>query len=225
MLKIKQQLILAALCVLTAALALYMRPNTMLSETRPVALEKIIPAQFGQWKEEKNQSAVVTPPDLEAVVNKLYSQVVQRTYINPQGLRIMLSIAYSPDQRDNNGRQVHKPEVCYPAQGFEIKSNKLIELETQFGTVPARQILATLGERIEPMLYWTTVGHEIASSGEDFKLKQFKYGLQRIVADGLIFRVSSINPEMDQAKSHQVEFINDLLSSLSAEDRKILGFN
>ena len=58
----------------------------------------------------------------EAIINKIYNQTLTRTYINPRGDRIMLSIAYGRDQSD--ALQMHKPELCYPAQGFRLLNNQ-----------------------------------------------------------------------------------------------------
>ena len=47
----------------------------------------------------------------------------------------MLSLAYGDDQRAD--LTAHKPEVCYPAQGFQLHANKEDGLQTPFGTITA----------------------------------------------------------------------------------------
>ena len=75
----------------------------------------------------------------------------------------MLSIAYGGDQSDTMA--VHKPEVCYPAQGFQILKNATASFSTGDGNIPVKRLVATQGPRIEPITYWTTVGDTVAVSG------------------------------------------------------------
>jgi len=52
-------------------------------------------------------------------LDKLYSQILNRVYVNATGYRIMLLLAYGSDQ--HGSLQADKPEVCYPAQGFALQ--------------------------------------------------------------------------------------------------------
>jgi EpsI family protein len=51
--------------------------------------------------------------------DELYSQFLNRVYVNATGYRIMLLLAYGSDQ--HGSLQADKPEVCYPAQGFALQ--------------------------------------------------------------------------------------------------------
>jgi len=57
----------------------------------------------------------------------------------------MLSLAHASDQRGSF--QAHKPEVCYPAQGFTLRKNEASQLATPFGEIPAQRLFTTLGPR------------------------------------------------------------------------------
>ena len=115
-----QAALVLALAVGTAALAGALVPTQRVADTRPkTPLAELVPARFGEWVEDRSMPVVLPAPDVQANLNKVYNQVLARTYINPQGYRIMLSVAYGGDQSD--GMQVHRPEVCYPAQGFEVQ--------------------------------------------------------------------------------------------------------
>ena len=61
-------------------------------------------------------------PGQKALLDRLYEQQLSRTYENAQGYRIMLSIAYGGNQRDE--LELHKPEVCYVAQGFVLQDKQ-----------------------------------------------------------------------------------------------------
>ena len=108
-----------------AGLALALTPRLKLADQGPtISLEAMIPKQFGEWKLEGTIASLIVSPDVQALLDKIYNQTLSRTYINPKGERIMLSIAYGGDQSDTMA--VHKPEVCYPAQGFQILKNPTI---------------------------------------------------------------------------------------------------
>jgi len=108
------------LCMFVAAgMALALKPTAKVADAGPkIDLEVLIPKTFGDWKMDETIVPLMANPSRKALIKKIYSQTLSRTYINSSGDRIMLSIAYGGDQSDN--MSVHKPEVCYPAQGFQI---------------------------------------------------------------------------------------------------------
>src|SRR4030065_72730 len=74
-----------------------------------IDLEVLIPKTFGDWKIDETIAPLIANPEQEAMINKIYNQTLTRTYVNPKGERIMLSIAYGGDQSDSMA--VHKPEI------------------------------------------------------------------------------------------------------------------
>ena len=214
------------LCMFAAAgLALALKPTVKVADSAPkIDLEVLIPKAFGDWKIDESIRPLIADPELQAKLDKIYNQTLTRTYINPKGERIMLSIAYGGDQSDTMA--VHKPEICYPAQGFQIlKSPVVSTFSTEDGSsIPVKRLVATQGAHVEPITYWTTVGDKVAVSGLKWKLQQMKYGLTGKVPDGLLFRISSI--QADDAKAYQTQdaFTRDLLKAMSPSGRqRIIG--
>jgi EpsI family protein len=157
-------------------------------------------------------------PDVQASLNAIYSQLLARTYVNAQGERVMLSIAYGSDQ-SGDGSQVHRPEFCYTAQGFQVMANNVGSLLTQYGTLPVRRLLAVQGQRNEPITYWVTVGDKATLPGVERKLSQLAYGLTGKIPDGMLVRVSSISAQNESAYRLQEKFIKDMLQSMDTKDR------
>ena len=185
-------------------------------------LEQVIPTQFGDWQLDTASAGGVVNPQQELLLNKLYSQILSRTYVNRQGQRIMLSIAYGNDQRD--GLQLHYPEVCYPAQGFQLKSNKPVELQLGNITIPARRLETVLGnQRYEPVTYWTVIGETAVRGGVDKKLAEMRYGFRGLIPDGLLFRVSSIDRDSPEAFALQDRFAAQMLVALTPQQRSRLA--
>jgi len=206
--------ILLALMLAASGLAMALRPTQKISEEGPaVNLETMIPLTFGDWREEPQSSAHIVDPQQKEVIDRIYKQTLSRTYVNTKGDRVMLSIAYGEDQRDSV--QLHYPEVCYPAQGFEVISNRKGEMQFKNGTVPVRRLETNLGQqRREPVTYWTMIGNQAVLGGIDKKLAEMSFGLKGEIPDGLLFRVSSIDQDSEQAFALQKQFVEDLLNSI-----------
>jgi EpsI family protein len=211
-------IVAAVLMSLTAASANHLKPTQHFSDTRGgKTLNQIIPGKFGRWQQQEISSGIVNPQQ-QQLLDELYSEQVSRTYISDQGYRIMLSIAYGKNQNDSF--QVHLPEICYPAQGFQVLSSAPTTIDTPFGTIPAKQLKTTYqSQRVEPVTYWTTIGNHAVRSGTDKKLKEIQYAMEGQIADGLLFRVSSVDPNLPRAFDAQLAFVSEMMSSLSPEDR------
>ncbi len=207
-----------------ADMALGLKPTEKVADAGPkVDLETLIPKAFGDWKIDETIVPLLVDPETQAKLDKIYNQTLTRTYVNSQGARIMLSIAYGGDQSDSMA--VHKPEVCYPAQGFQILKNKNTLFSTGFGDIPVKRLVATHGSRIEPITYWTTIGDAaVISSSVKWKLQQLKFGLTGKIPDGLLFRISSIQADENAAYQAQDDFTRAMLGALSPDGKKrIIG--
>ncbi len=214
--------LIAALMCAASVGAIVARPTAKLADEGPaISLETMIPKQFADWREQPQLFAQVVNPQTKELLDKLYSQILARTYVNASGYRIMLSLAYGSDQRGS--LQAHKPEVCYPAQGFVLQKNEAGQLVTTFGEIPVRRLFTTLGPRQEPVTYWFTVGDKAVQGTTQKRLVDLRYGLTGRIPDGMLFRVSSIDPDQAHAYEMQSEFVNRLLQSVSPAERKRLS--
>lgn len=197
-----------------AGLAVAMRPTRhMADEIGMPNLEQMFPKQFGDWQVDTNTPVILPSPDVQALLDKIYNQVLARTYVNKRtGERIMLSVAYGGDQSD--GTSAHRPEVCYPAQGFAIKANREESLTVGDRQLAVRRLMSALGQRHEPITYWIVVGGAVVTTGIGQKLAQMRHGLRGVIADGMLVRVSNI--DVDAVRGHRVHdrFIRDLASSI-----------
>lgn len=216
--------LIIGLCMLAAAgMVLALKPTQKIADAgRKVDLEVLIPKTFGDWTIDETVVPLLVDPKLQAELDKIYNQTLSRTYVNARSDRIMLSIAYGGDQSDSMA--MHKPEVCYPAQGFQILKNASDTFSTEGGSIPVKRLVATQGQRIEPITYWTTVGGSVAVGGMSRKLQQIKYGLTGKIPDGLLFRISSI--QADDTKAYQIQdaFARDLLKAMTPTGRqRIIG--
>ena len=199
------------------------RPTARLADSRPkVDLETMFPKAFGDWKIDDRMPVQLISPDTQAMLNKIYNQTLSRTYVSAKGDRIMLSVAYGGDQSD--GTRAHRPEVCYPAQGFQILSNQERVLEIGDRPLRVRQLVSRMGGRNEPITYWITVGERVTLSGTEQKLAQLAYSTRGLIPDGLLVRVSSIDADVGNAYQVQRAFIADMAHGIRADLRpQVIG--
>jgi EpsI family protein len=210
-------------CMFAAAgMALALKPTEKVADAGPkVDLETLIPKEFGDWKMEDTITPILNPVQ-KAVIEKIYNQTLSRTYVNSRNERIMLSIAYGGDQSD--AMSVHKPEICYPSQGFQILKNASGTFATGEGEIPVRRLVAQQGRRVEPITYWTTIGDTVAIKGVAWKLQQIKFGLTGKIPDGLLFRISSIQTDESAAYHNQDDFTRALIGAMTPEGKqRIIG--
>jgi EpsI family protein len=219
-----RDLVIVILMLASSIVAFAMRPSHHLANIeQPLDLEQVIPQTFGDWQQVK-QLAEVVNPDRQKNLDKFYAQILNRTYINKKGEAIMLSIAYGKDQSDQ--KQVHYPEVCYPAQGFQVTSIEMGSAKTDFGDIRVKRLTTELGARREPLTYWTTVGNQVVLGGYEAKKAQLSYGFKGYIPDGLVFRVSSISNDANEAFEIQQVFISSLIKNISPVDRlRLAGLN
>jgi len=217
-----KNIVLMVLMLASAGLGAMLRPTQLMADTRGnINLETMIPVAFGDWRALQQSSAQIVNPQQLELLNKLYTQTLSRTYLHPNGSMVMLSIAYGTKQSDSLA--VHFPDQCYPAQGFKVKSNQKAELSTPLGPVRVKQLETELGNRKEPVTYWSTIGNHLVQGGTESKLTQMQYGFQGQVPDGLIFRISSLSRDTPVAYKMQEQFVGDLLTALSPQQRQFFA--
>ena len=201
-------------------ITIIMTPKSFSASQEPnINLNILIPTQFSTWHQLPELDRIIITPKIQTKLKTLYQQNLSRTYINSKGDQIMLTIAYGHDQRD--GIQVHKPEACYPAQGFQILEDAtgFLSLTNEGKKIPVKRLVAIQGARTEPITYWITMGDTVALSTLNAKITQLKYGLTGEIPDGLLFRVSSIDQNSAHAFQLQSDFVNDLFNTLTNVDQ------
>lgn len=209
----------AFLMVVASAMALGMAPTRKFSEIRGAQpLQTLVPSHFGGWTVDPGAMSGVVNPESETLSNRIYTDVLSRVYMDDKGNRIMLSIAYGADQRGD--LQLHDPEVCYPAQGFNIlwKKQEVVRIGGQDMRVRRMSTLQGMS-RHEYVSYWILVGDRLISTGTQRRLAELSYGVRGVVADGILFRVSSIGADPQQGFDLQDRFSSALAGALDPQSK------
>jgi EpsI family protein len=198
-----------------SAIAIAITPRHFMSDQyRREKLVDIVPRAFGQWQVDTSIIPVPPSPDQQEVIDATYDESLALTYRNTEGQRVMLSLAYGRNQ--HKGMNTHRPEICYPAQGFKLAGN------SQRGRVAASgreinvtRLVAAMGARNEPITYWLLIGDEVTFFGYPQRAAAVRYGLQGLIPDGVLVRVSSISSDNAAAFAMQDNFIADFLASVA----------
>ena len=213
-----QNVVLLILILGSAGLASAIRPTIIMADARsPTILKSMVPNAFGEWELLLAQSTQIVDPQQKEMLDKLYSETLTRTYVNSNGYRIMLSIAYGKNQ--SNALQMHKPEVCYPAQGFTLMDTKRGTLDLLGRPAAATRLQTSLGQRHEPVTYWAVVGDQVTKDAVDRKVIEMQYASRREIPDGMLVRVSSIDTDTANAFAIQSRFATQMVQAIAPEYR------
>jgi EpsI family protein len=203
-----------------------MTPTTSMSPPGAVDLEAMVPKQFGAWT---YVPSAVTQVDLsvkrdgdEGSNTRVYDQVLMRTYRNPQGQSVMLALAWGRQQRQEV--KIHRPELCYVAQGFRIESSRPLE-GLGDGSVRGTTLLTASTRRFEPVIYWVRIGDTLSSSAWQTRLYILREGIAGRIPDGILVRTSQVMRNGSQVEASlevQRQFLADLVAAVPPAQRAVL---
>ena len=205
---------------LTATTAYALKPRREEHRLIRTRLEDLIPTSVGPWSYGSAEGVVVARAE-EALPTEGYDQLIDRTYDAPGRPRIMLLVAYGSTQGAT--LQLHRPETCYPAQGFGLSN--FSEPDLNFASsrpVPARRFTATRDERVERLVYWTRIANSFPRNTAGEYRAILGSVLSGVVPDGILVRISTITPDTAAADEALDQFANELVRRTSPAGRQIL---
>lgn len=184
-----------------------------------VRLDDLIPKQVGDWDYEGTAGLVLPPPD--QLRDRIYNSLLTRFYSSSTTLPVMLLIAYSGSQ--DGVLQVHRPEVCYPAAGYELLDNHFDPIDVGNGlVVPAHFISARSSSRHEQLIYWTRIGNAFPTRWWEQHVAVARENLIGHVPDGVLVRISTAAASDKEAIEVLEYFMHILLPLLSPLARRLL---
>lgn len=220
----RRALLLAAAMGATGLWAERLRPHRFLADEQArEPLAHLVPDRFGEWTLDPNVAPLLPNPQQQQVIADTYDEVLARSFRNAAGRLVMLSLAYGRNQ--HKGMLVHRPEVCYPAQGFRLEQDVFdATVALDAGPLPLKRLVASQGRRHEPISYWVVVGDEHTAFGYPHRWVALRYGLQGLIPDGVLVRVSSLSADNAEGFALQAAFIRDWARALSPAARlRLLG--
>jgi EpsI family protein len=150
-----------------------------------------------------------------------------RAYANSRGDVVLLALAYGRNQRQEI--KIHRPDVCYTAQGFELvsRSRVLLPIADAAGRpIAGTRMLVKAPGRLEVVSYWIRVGDVYTDNPWSLRYYIFEEGIRGRAPDGILVRASQIigpgGPTATQEFEIQERFLAELVSALPASARRLL---
>lgn len=204
----RRKFLLGLLFCSAAGVAAIRQPSIRLDYLGSAKLDKLIPKTIGKWKFVASSGLVVPPED--QLAKAIYAQQLTRVYSDGVGPAIMLLLAQNGSQ--TGFLQIHRPETCYTAGGYQI--TPLAPHPVRYGTktLPANSIEATANGLTEHIVYWTRVGERLPQSWEQQKQAVALQNLEGIIPDAILCRVSAVSNDGPAAYEAIDEFIREMIA-------------
>lgn len=217
----RRDIFIGGACIVAAGAAYALKPRKRLVLLGGGKMADVVPINFGDWSAEQSDG-LVQPKTEDELAATLYSEIVGRIYHQAStGAAVMVLVAYGDTQSDM--LQLHRPESCYPAVGFNIVSSVASKLTLPGGAeVPVRRVVASAQGRTENIVYWTRMGEYLpASSGEQRKVR-LQNAMDGYVPDGALIRFSLVDNDSKAAFRTLDAFIPELLAAVASGKRRAL---
>lgn len=215
---VNPRVMLLAIGLLIASVAAWQLTPRVRQHDTVAPLASLVPVRFSEWHEIPLAADAVDPraqlpgaADREAP----YDDVLMRGYTNPRGDIVVLALAYGSHQRQEV--KIHRPELCYTAQGFEVLRRTPVDLPlTGVSAQPARgaRMLVRGADRLETVSYWIRIGDLYSRGAWKTRAHIFTEGLSGRLVDGMLVRVSQIVPDAASATPQRFELQEDFLAQL-----------
>ena len=217
----RRNLLLGGACVAAAAAGTALKPRREQPLLKGAKLATVVPAAFGAWTSQdmSDPLAINGEGTLSA---KLYNELVVRQYANPASENaITMLLAYGGRQSDE--LQLHRPEVCYPAFGYDLMRNEAISLPVGGSAVlPARRLVAEQGDILESIIYWSRMGELLPQDGGEQRKARLEIAMQGIIPDGLLSRFSIVGQDPNRDWATIGAFVTELIAAIAPDMRKVL---
>jgi EpsI family protein len=213
----RRKFLLGLLFCSAAGVAAWRQPRIKIDYLGTQKLEDLVPKTIGRW-DFVTASGLVIPPE-DDFEKTLYSQVLTRVYSDNRGTPIMLLLAQNGGQ--TGFLQIHRPEVCYTAGGYQISAVTPHPIRVGQTVVPANRMDASSGGPTEHVIYWTRVGNQVPASWRQQKLAVAEQNLKGLIPDAILVRISTINDDADAALANIDDFVRAMLQSIPPSRRSV----
>jgi EpsI family protein len=203
-----------------AALAQRMTPEDRSKEPLSFSLDTLVPLRFGDWQPDPGLRPVAMSTGADEALYGVYDALLDRSYVNSKGQRVMLSMGYSRQQ--GGVQKPHWQEICYRAQGFTVTDIARGEADVAGRPIPVTRMLARNGNRSEPVTYWLTLGPHVVKDRWHRLGHLLAMGITGDSAEGFLVRISSLSAQPAAAYGLHLEFAQALVASMPANERQRL---
>lgn len=215
----RRELVMGAMLLAVAGAAQVLKPQRLFPRLSHGELSAAIPQILGEFRF-ATASGLVLPPKDE-LSERLYDEVLTRVYVAPAGPPVFALFAYGSVQ--NLSLELHRPEECYPQQGFEIGAPEPLAIAASGVAIPATVLTARRRNGYcEQVIYWSRIGESFPPSRFDQSLQVARENFAGSMPDGMLVRLSVPTVNRGEGISTGLNFVQMLDAALPALGRRII---
>lgn len=182
-------------------------------------LDKVIPKRIGPWSFVGSSGLVVPPED--QLSRAIYSQLLTRVYTDHSHSPVMFLVAASG--RETGVLQIHRPEICYTAGGYQLSPIRHVQVPVRGGSVHTVCMSAINDVQTEHLMYWTRIGDHMPGSWGEQRWDVALDNLKGYNPDAALVRASTISDDADASFALLQSFVQTLLQQVGPEARRVLA--
>lgn len=215
----RRDVLAGSLLLTMTAASIALKPKRMFENLTQDELSGLIPKQVGAYRFATSSGLVLPPRD--ELSEKLYDQVVTRVYVARGKLPIMALFAYGSVQ--NLSLELHRPDECYPQQGFTITEPETVPLLFGGHHIAASILSADRPDGyVEQVLFWSRIGNQFPRDRTAQSLLVARENFAGRMPDGLLVRLSVPTASRAMAMAAIDEFLAEMSRSLTPPGRRIV---
>ena len=216
----RRQFLFGGAMIATGGAAVALTPRAGTPLLAKGGLERSIPLRLGGWRFVSASGLVLPPPDETEV--RTYDQVLTRVYTDESGgPTVMLLIAYGGGQ--TGLFEVHRPEACYPAQGYRLSGREKLAVPIGRGRAVTGTFWSAESDvRTEQLLYWTRIGSDFPETWAGEHVAVVRNNLARRLPDGVLVRMSMLSNDPAAAIPRLEGFARALVGAAGGIGRRVM---
>ncbi|MET1754399.1 exosortase C-terminal domain/associated protein EpsI [Novosphingobium sp. RD2P27] len=215
----RRELLTGSMVLGITAASVLLKPRRIFDELTQGELEAAIPTTVGDYRFLTTSGLVLPPRD--ELSDRLYDQVLTRVYAAPGKPAVMALMAYGSVQ--NLSLELHRPDECYPQQGFTITDPEPLVMELHGHSIPASILTARRASGyIEQVAFWSRIGANFPPDRAGQSLVVARENFAGRMPDGILVRLSVPTASREEGAATAKAFLADLSRGLSPVGQRIL---
>eukprot|EP01037_Dinobryon_pediforme_P011244 gene11244-11329_t len=226
---------------LIGAASVLLRPTSTAPVLTDRWIDAAVPQRLGPWQVAARDGLVTAPSD--ELSARLYDQILTRIYRVDRGWGagapepvteptaesasglarlpdVALLVAYGRGQ--DTDVQLHRPDACYPAQGFALSDPQALPIRFAGHIVPAQIVTARRDDLVQQVVYWTRIAGMFPPDSASERRVIVRENLAGRMPDAVLVRISVDLPERTEAVAAVLGFIGRLSAMLPPDGRRLL---
>lgn len=215
----RREAIAGGIILAATAASQTLRPTRIFDRLTREELSGAIPKVVGPYRFSSTSGLILPPRD--ELSEKLYDQVLTRVYEAPDAIPVLALFAYGSVQ--NLSLELHRPDECYPQQGFVITDPKTISVQLGRHDIPASFLTATRKDGyVEQVLFWSRIGQTFPADRVAQSLVVARENFSGRMPDGLLARISVPTRSPEHGLQIARSFLQQLVNALAPVGQRIV---